>query len=324
MPVAIPASKVKRKADQKLAGMPYLSRKTFLKSIVFFALVFFNLTSFSLANSKVVVFTSILPQSYFLEKLGGDFWEVQTMLPEGADPHTYEPKPADLRKLSKAQVYFSWNLPFEQVWLKRFQGLNPDLKIVNCAQGIKYLQFQKTSEFLLAEQEPREEGHFLDPHIWLSPANCLQVVKNIYEFCLTNWPEQKERFQANYLALEKEIKEVDAQIRKLLAPCKKKVFLVFHPSWGYFANTYGFKQVSVEVEGREPTPRELMHMLDTINQFKLKSIFIQPQFNPREVQFLVQKAKLQLEVVDPLAKDWKANLLKMAQKIRGQCAEDSN
>lgn len=281
---------------------------------------------FSPVYAKTIVFTSILPQKYFLKKLGKDFWQVEVMVSKGEDPHTYEPKPALLQKMVQASFYFSLDLPFEEIWLKRFQNLNPNLKIINCARGINKVSMKDTTLSLiedniapgphLKEQENHHRHDFLDPHIWLSPKKVLKIIENIYLFCIHTWPEEKDFFSTNYLELKKEVLTVDSTLSNYFENCKQKSFLTFHPSWGYLAKDYHLQQISLEVEGRKPSAKELARLIKKIKQLDLKTIFIQPQFSPREVSFLQQSLGLKVEKINPLEENWTQNLLEVGQKLK--------
>ena len=111
-----------------------------------------------LAAKPVPVFVSILPQKYFVQQIGGDKVDVSVMVKPGADPHTYEPKPSQMAKLSKARLYFSIGVPFENFWLKKFEATNKNLTIVHTDEGIKKID-------MVAHHHGEEEhGHHGEDH----------------------------------------------------------------------------------------------------------------------------------------------------------------
>ncbi|RPJ19644.1 MAG: hypothetical protein EHM26_07190 [Desulfobacteraceae bacterium] len=90
----------------------------------------------AVAGEKIPVFVSIPPQKYFVEKIGGNFVQVSVMVPPGANPHIYEPRPNQMTALSKSRIYFAIGVTFETVWLPKFAKLNPQMRVVHTDQGI--------------------------------------------------------------------------------------------------------------------------------------------------------------------------------------------
>jgi len=91
----------------------------------------------ALLFGKVDVVVSILPQKTFVKKIAGDLVDVTVMVAPGSSPATYEPKPSQMKKITKAQIYFSIGVPFEKAWLPRFKAQNPSIKLIDTAKGIK-------------------------------------------------------------------------------------------------------------------------------------------------------------------------------------------
>jgi zinc transport system substrate-binding protein len=89
------------------------------------------------AAGTVPVFVSIVPQKYFVEKIGGELVEVSVLVEAGADPHNYEPRPQQMVALSKAKIYYAIGITFEKVWLKRIAAANPGMLIVHSEAGIE-------------------------------------------------------------------------------------------------------------------------------------------------------------------------------------------
>jgi zinc transport system substrate-binding protein len=110
---------------------------------------------------------------------------------------------------------------------------------------------------------------------------------------------------------------LDEEIRAALRGKGKNLeFMVFHPSWGYFAQAYGLEQVSIEFEGKEPKPAELQYLIQYAKERSIKVVFVQPQFSWLAAQAIADSIGGQIVFVDPLAADWVTNLRQVASKFK--------
>jgi zinc transport system substrate-binding protein len=280
----------------------------------------------ALAQAEAVeVFVSIVPQKYFVERIAGDLAEVSVMVLPGASPHIYEPKPRQLASLQSARAYFTIGDSFEQAWMPRLKAANPDLLLVATDAGVTKIPMASHPQGEEGEEPGHEEKHAddaehdhggLDPHIWLSPRLVKIQAANILEGLKAVDPENAATYEANYQAFLSELDALDARIRAILAPARSKQFLVFHPSWGYFAQDYGLVQVPIEVEGKEPKPEELVKLADFASKHRVRAIFVQPQFSRATANVVAREIKAELIVADPLAGNWDRNLIQVAEKLR--------
>ena len=136
------------------------------------------------AEKTIHVVASILPQKYFIQKIGGDRVSVSVMVLPGANPATYEPKPRQMVDLSNADIYFAIGVPFEKNWLSRFAEANPRMKIVETQSGINRIPMIAAGHRHHDENRhaPEETTHApTDPHIWLSPPLVMLQAKNILD-----------------------------------------------------------------------------------------------------------------------------------------------
>jgi len=117
--------------------MLFLKKNQNLNRIVVPLAFFFFIGSHSVcAAEKLPVSVSILPQKYFVQKIGGDLVEVSVLVEPGASPETYEPKPKQMVTLAKAKIYFAIGVPFEKKWLPKIVSLNPNMLLVRTDTGI--------------------------------------------------------------------------------------------------------------------------------------------------------------------------------------------
>jgi zinc transport system substrate-binding protein len=272
------------------------------------------LSSEARALDKIPVFVSILPQTYFVQKVGGNLVDVSVMVRPGADAHTFEPKPQQMMALSKAKIYFTIGIEFEKVWLKRFHAANPRLLIIRMDSGIKKIT---TSDYHNHHHENKLGHHSstLDPHIWLSPPLVVIQAHNIRDGLISADPHNALIYKANCDRFVGEINVLDAELKRIFGGRKDLQFMVFHPSWGYFAHTYKLKQVPVESEGKAPKPAELQHLIQHAREHEIKVIFVQPQFSASSAAVIAKAIDGQIAFVDPLAENWAENLREVARKF---------
>ncbi|MGC9351260.1 MAG: metal ABC transporter solute-binding protein, Zn/Mn family [Sulfurovum sp.] len=303
------------------------------------------LTSYLSANIKTVV--SILPQKTFVEAIGGDKVDIALMVKPGNSPHTYEPKPSQMKEITRADLYFTIGVEFEQVWMEKFSNLNAEMKIVDLSEGIAkqpmqahahhdehehqdehnaHEKHQNHADHDEHEEHDEPHGHethahhgTLDPHIWTTPHNVVTIAKNIYAALSKADPKNAAYYKKNLEAFIAQVKQTDATIKKILADTPEhSVFMVFHPAWGYFAKAYGLEQLPVEVEGKAPKPQELMHLIEEARENKVKAIFTQPEFSDATAKLISEELGIKVIKVSPLAPDWSQNLINLANAIAGK------
>ena len=240
---------------------------------------------------------SILPQEYFVERIGGEYVKVNVMVEPGANPATYEPKPGQMVALANASAYFSIGVPFEDAWLQKIQAANLKMKMVDTTQGI--------------ERIATNDGGF-DPHIWLSPALVKIQSQTIYNTLAELDPAHIDQFKANLDAFLSDLDQLDVQIRATIANTRSKKFIVFHPAWSYFARDYGLEEIPIEVGGQEPSAQELAKLIQQAKSENIKVVFVQPEFNQENAKTIAREIGGEVLSIDPLAPDWLANLQKVS------------
>ncbi len=269
-----------------------------------------------MAQEVLPVFVSIIPQKYFVEKIGGESVQVSVMVAPGAGPHTYEPKPAQMVELSKARVYFALGVPFEDTWLDRFAAANPAMQIIFTQDGTEKIPMTSHHH---EEEEAGTHAHegFKDPHIWLSPPLVMLQARNILKALVSADPANANGYEDRYKDFIREIAQLDMEIFRILGEKElRREFMVFHPAWGYFAQAYGLKQVPVETEGKEPKPAELQKLIEWGKKENIKAVFVQPQYSEKSADVIASAIGGQVIAADPLAADWAENLRQIAMKFR--------
>ena len=270
------------------------------------------------AAERVNVFVSIAPQRHFVQQIGKDLVDVQVLVEPGADPHTYEPKPQQMVALSRAALYFAVGIEFEAAKLGKITAMNPRMQVVHTGHGIMKLPMAAHGHPDAEDkhgQDRHDQGN-LDPHIWLSPPLVMLQARTILTALQAVDPAHGSVYEANYRAFILELMDLDAHLRATFAGLKGSPFMVFHPSWGTFAHTYGLKQVPVEIEGKSPKPAQLKRLIEHARSNQIKVVFAQPQFSSKSAQQISNAIDGRVAFVDPLAQDWATNLRRIAEEFK--------
>jgi zinc transport system substrate-binding protein len=239
------------------------------------------------------VTVSIGPQKYFVERIGGEYVQVNVMVEPGASPATYEPRPEQLQALSQAAAYVSIGVPFESAWLDKIVSANTDMLMVDTTQGIERVGS--------------------DPHIWLSPTLVETQARTIYEALAQLDPAHQDTYKANLDSFIADIDALDAGIRETLEGATSKKFMVFHPAWGYFARDYGLEMIPIEIGGQEPSAAELAALVTEAQEENIRVIFAQPEFSARDAETIANEIGGEVLLISPLASDWLDNLRHVTQ-----------
>jgi zinc transport system substrate-binding protein len=250
------------------------------------AVIMLSVCGLGLYGEKINVSVSIPPQAYIVQKVGGNKVNVNTMVEDGKSPHDYSPTPRQVAGLGNSRLYFSIMMPFEQRLEQKLKG-NSECKFVNMAAGIK-LRESSSCDGHHAEHGHHHHNETADPHVWMSPVNLKIMAENVRQALVQVMPKDKAEFDRNYRILAAELTDLNNYIRKTLAAFKGRTVFVYHPAFGYFTDLYGLKLESIEIEGKDPTPRQIMNLISEAKKQNVKTIFVQRQFNSQSAEKIAQ------------------------------------
>ena len=285
-----------------------------MKKILFLCIAFFTL----LNASKPEITVNILPQKYFVEKIVKDKFEINVMVKPGSSPHNYEPKPSQMKSLVNSKAYFLVGDPFEQAWMDKFKQNAKNTLFVDTTKGIEKIQMQEHNHHDEANVDAKHDEHDhsgFDPHVWLDPLLVKIQAKNIYEAMVEIDSQNGDFYKTNYEEFIKELDTLDENIKTILSPYKDKAFMVFHPSWGYFAKRYDLEQISIEIEGKEPKPNELVELIEEAKKHDIKIVFVAPQFSQKSAKTISKNINANVIAIDPISGNWKESMLDTANQI---------
>ena len=249
------------------------------------------------------------PLRYFVEAIAGDKFQVECMVPKGSSPESYDPTPQQLVNLSRSQAYLRIGyIGFEQAWMKRLEANNPDMKVFDTSKGVNLI---------------RGEGHWhgdhyheggIEPHIWNSAHNASVIADNIYAALCELDAAHKADYKHRLDSLKQIFAQTDANIRLLLENADN-TFLIYHPALSYFARDYGLKQISIEEDGKEPSPAQLKALIETCKKENANVIFVQQEFDMRNALLIAGELGVGVVPINPLSYDWQKEMINIARSL---------
>jgi zinc transport system substrate-binding protein len=268
---------------------------------------------------RMVALASIFPLTDMVERVGGERWEVFTLIPAGASAHTYEPTPEQVRLMARARVFFQVGLGLE-FWLEKLvlAAQNPAMWRVDLSEGIDPLPTPST-ELEPRPQPHRHRGHARqdgpgsnkahehpkhggpDPHYWLDPLRMQQVVGRIEQVLREVDPDHAAGYSERAQRLRHDLEGLHQEIRQETQGLQERRFIAMHSAWTYFAPRYNLQQVAViePFPGREPSPRYLVELTKLMRREGVKAVVIEPQLSTSAAQALARETGARVGMLDP-------------------------
>lgn len=262
--------------------------------------IFFLLPLFAVAAPPKVIVT-VAPTKFIVERIAGDKVIVEKFVPAGASPHSFEPTSRQLLEASKGVLWFRIGEGFEGRTLDVFKGKT---KIINLRDGLPLICGKSCQ---CHPQDPH------DPHIWLSTRLLKIQSKTIAQALSELLPDSKPLFESNLAELTAELDILDDEIKAMVAASPRKYILVTHPAFGYFCRDYGLTQLSIEFEGKEPTPRQMTDLLQLAREQKIDRIFLEPQHNTKGGLRIASELNIPTFWLDPYKENVLENLKTIAK-----------
>ncbi len=263
-------------------------------------------------SGEKIVFASILPLQYFTDQIVGDLYATEVMVPPGVGPETYNPTPRQMSKMAKASAFFANGLlGFEEAYVDKFKSINPNLLFINTSANVDLIHAEGHDH----GDHQHEKG--VDPHTWSSPEGARIIARNIFDGMVKVDPAHKETFQVNLDRLLAKIDSVDRAVEAILANIPSRTFMVFHPALGYFAREYNLKQLSIEFEGKIPTPGHIQQIVIEAKNQNITNILIQKEFDIENAEIIANETGSKVIEIDPLAYDWPIEMISLSHKMAG-------
>lgn len=281
-----------------------------MKKIILFALftlLFFACSPFKDANGEKTIYVTITPLKAIVEEITcGDF-EVEVIVPDGASPETYEPTAKQLAKINESRLIFSIGLiDFERAIIERIDNKS---RIVELYKGIELMEGSCS--------HGHHHSHGTDPHIWTSPKALRVMVETICNTLTAEFPDKPEYLEAANGLLAR-IDTLDTYCQQSIERNGVKALMIYHPAYTYYVRDYGIEQVAIEHDGKEPTARQLMSLINKGRAYGIDVIFYQPQYSVDNVTPISTEIGAQTMMTNPLAIDILAEIKRVTDIICGQ------
>ncbi len=263
-------------------------------------------------DGRLRVAVSVPPQGYFVQRIGGDHVKVEVMIPPGYSHADYPLTPRQVAALSRARLYIAVGHPafeFERVQLKAVLRDLPRLQVVDMSRGMRLIAGK-----VEGDEDAGEAGG--DPHVWVAPETVAVAARNVAAALIGIDPAHAGEYRANLAAFEADVARLDREIRARLAGTRGDRFMVYHPTWGYFAREYGLEQVAIEAEGKEPSAQRLIGLIDRARRERVKVVFVQAGFPRKSAQVIAEAVGGRVLVADPQDPDWLGNLRRVARELQ--------
>ncbi len=245
-------------------------------------------------DAPLQIVASVYPLELIVREIGGERVSVRTLVPPGASPHAFEPRPGDMARLARARYFVRVGGGFDD-WAEKLAAAAPaSLEIVVVAD----LDARRDPE-----AGPGAHARHSGPHVWLDPLFVRDVLVPAVEHRLSEAdPPGEIHYRARARAFADRLGALDREIRSILGSASGRRYVAFHNAWRHFANRYGLEEVAVvhEFAGEEPTPRELGRLIRAARDARLKAILVEPQLSSGTAAVIAAECGAGTVTVDPL------------------------
>ena len=279
-----------------------------MKKLILLLIIIISISS---CNSKkttkigegTAITVSIVPQKTFVEKIAGNDFKINVLVPPGTTPEAGNLLPSQLKDIANSDLWFRiGHIGFEYSWKEKVEQANPKMKVVDLSEGLE----------LIEEGDKHGDDHTheggIDPHIWLSPRLVKIMAKKIYDELILLKPEKTEEYKTNYQNFVAEIDVLDLEISNALREYKNRKIIVFHPSLSYYARDYELDQWALESGGKEPAPQHMAKVVNMAKKENIDVIYIQSEFDRENARVFAEEINGRVVQVSPLDPFWADNL----------------
>ncbi|MCS7241919.1 metal ABC transporter substrate-binding protein [Candidatus Caldatribacterium sp.] len=272
----------------------------------------------------LTVAASIPPLCNLIAEVGKERVNVLQLIPNGVNPHTYEPTPLDAAKTAQAEAFFLVGLGFD-TYLE---------KVIKAVKGNEAPIFYVSVGLNLLGDEHESHHSGANPHVWLSLRNAQVILATIAQSLATLDPQGKAFYEENARKYAQVLADLDSRFAKAIASLPSCSFVATHNSLSYLARDYGLLEVGVleKAPGYEPTPQELTELVALMRKRNVRVIVVEPQFSVKAAQVLAEETGSTLVFFDPLGSFpdtpyhvlMEENLTKLVEAWRGSANEPTS
>ncbi len=248
------------------------------------------------------VSVSFGPQAYLLKNIVGDRYAVNTILPPGTDPETYDPTVGDLMALSGSKAYFTLSTPgFEKNVIEKVASNFPGVRISDVSAGI--------------DRIAGTHGDEGDPHLWSSVGNARRIASSMLEEMCVIDPDGSVYYRHRADSLDRVLVALDSAITADLKASGAGVFVMQHPSLSYFARDYGLRQIALETEGKEASPRQMADRIKQASESGADVLFYENEHNPDQAKAVAGMLGIKAVGIFLNTEKWPEEMLKISRSF---------
>lgn len=248
------------------------------------------------AEQDSTLMTSVAPMAYFVERIAGERWTVEPLVPQGFSPEDYSPSAAQMAALSSSRaVFIAGDLPVETTWIRRVAGEVPSLEVIDTSTGLPPTGF--------------------DPHTWLCPADVRVIYRNICTALTKIDPARRQAYAERLETALRQADSLDQAVKDILQKAPVGAFVIVHPALTRFAAHYGLVQLAIEKDGKEPTPRSLEALIKEAKRRRVKVVLLQKEFPAATARSVARQTGARIIEIDPLSRQWPQQIIHIAQAI---------
>lgn len=245
---------------------------------------------------------SIAPQADIIQRIGGDFIDVQVLIGPGQDAHTWDPSPRDIERLGRSEILFVTGLEFEFPIIRTLQRSGSSVHIVSLTEGVTMREIERHyHDPSVPHSHENEEG---DPHIWLGIEEVRIQSDTILRELIRLRPEHENYFRQNQADFLATVDSLEKELAELLADMRGRSVLVYHPAFGYFMDHFGIRQIGIEAGGREPSPRQLQMTIEIALAAGVELILTQPEYSDTASRAIARAIGARTAEATDLGSDW--------------------
>ncbi len=262
--------------------------------LIIFAIIFISCSE-SVEKQEIDFVTTIHPVGEILAKITGDPANIRVLLAPGTSPHTYAPKPSDMKMIrnSKALIYVS---PFLDEWAAEIDAPEK-ITLIDLLPDSMKIDFDHNHGHSHGDNES-----VTDPHFWTDPLAVKAVADKLTNILVELDPAMKEEYHKNYLEFSRELDSLNRKVLEITSGIRGKDVVLFHPSFLYFLKRYGLKYLAAveESPGKEPGPKFIARLSRKIKSAGVKAIFTEPQLPVEAVRAIAGAAGTKIYELDPI------------------------
>ncbi|MFC7322494.1 metal ABC transporter solute-binding protein, Zn/Mn family [Halobacillus campisalis] len=252
------------------------------------------------SKDELKLFTTVYPLQFFAEQIAGDQASVESILPPGSDPHTYEPTTKEMVEIAEADAFIYNGAGLEPYADKISASIeSEDIMILEASKGIDLEEHAHDHEGEEGSHEDEHDhegdeesegddhaGHNhgdKDPHVWLDPVRSVEMAEHIKDTLVELNPEEEEAFNKNFEELKGELESLDQKFHTQLESLPENKIIVSHAAYGYWEKAYGIEQIALSglSPTNEPSQKEVQYIIETSEKHGLKHVFFEQNVTPK-------------------------------------------